>query len=180
MQRGAAFSSEVSPPRQLGLALSSPKKRQEVLRARAVAVGQDTFLSPVGYANPDSLVAGGINVSKFTQAPLSFKWEKELDIRASLKRTKEIGVVCDTHNILYSLAFNKEGERTDRCLAPINNPPSFDLCSKRRFSVMARALKSERLRTVYWTQCTGHQKAGPHLKSRSIIDLCLNLSLKAL
>lgn len=45
-----------------------------------------------------------------------------------------MGVVWDTHNILYFPAFNNEGERTDRGVwLSSNNPPSFDLCSKRRF-----------------------------------------------
>lgn len=66
-----------------------PQKCQ-VLPAGAAAVRQDTVLPTVGYANPDRLlVAGGKCLSKFTQAPFTFKWEKELDVRVSLKHTKK-------------------------------------------------------------------------------------------
>lgn len=82
-------------------------------------------------------------------SPIYFQVRKRIGHSGVLEAHQGMGVVCDTHNILYFPAFNNEGERTDRIVwLPSNNPPSFDLCSKRRFSVMAWALKSARPQTV--------------------------------
>lgn len=109
-----------------------------MLQARAAAVGQDTVLSIVGYANPDSpVVAGGKEYPQVHTSPIYFQVRKRIGHSGVLEAHQGMGVVFDTHNILYFPTFNNEGERTDRIWLPSNNPPSFDLCSKRRFSVMA-------------------------------------------
>lgn len=95
------------------------------------------------------LLAGKKSVQVHT-SPIYFQLRKRIGHSGVLETHQELGIVCDTHNIFYFPAFNNEGKTTDRIIWLASNiPPSFDLSSKRRSSVMAWTLKSGRLQTVY-------------------------------